>query len=239
MRADGTPDFRLTARAPLTLATEADPAAGPDADGRFSAVVGATEQVIPRLFYDIVLKAGCADRSLSERGLPSVLYAHDLAGAVIATCEAFEERDNLFVAEATLLIAEDRRVQLAYETWVAMSSRNGDGRSPLREFSIGFDAIDAAWETRGGEEVLAFADIDLFEFSPVLVGAARGTGFLQAPTIDELLERFPRPTKLEAPEPAPDPEPDPDPEPEPDPDPAPAAGLSLEDRRRVASVLFG
>jgi hypothetical protein len=159
--------------------------------------------VIPRYFYDIVLRPGCADRSLRERGLPTVLYAHDMYGAVIGSCNSFVERDERFVAEASLFVAEDRRVQLAYETWVAMTARNGDGRAPLREFSIGFDLVDARWETVAGEpineadppddEVLAVYDLELFEFSPVLVGAAAGTGFLRGLERDELLERFPRP----------------------------------------------
>lgn len=193
MRPNGTPDFRLHAPGRVTLATEADPSAGPDAEGRFSAVVGAVNQVIPRFFYDIVLRPGCATRSLEERGLPSVLYAHDMSGSVIGTCESFVEEGDVFKAGATLFTDSSRRVQLAYETWVAMTARNGDGRSPLREFSIGFDVVDARWEIEDEDEVLAMYDIELFEFSPVLVGAVRGTGFLSAPDTDELLTRFPRP----------------------------------------------
>lgn len=190
---NGLPDFRLSAPARVTLATEADPTAGPDDTGRFNAIVGAVEQRIPRLFYDIILRSGCADRSLTERGLPTVLYAHDMYGAVIGSCESFTEQDQTFVAEANLFIDADRRVQLAYETWVAMTARNGDGRPPLREFSIGFDIVDARWEIEDEEEVLAIYDIELLEFSPVITGAARGTGFLRAPDADELLARFPRP----------------------------------------------
>ena len=82
-------------------------------------------------------------------------------------------------------------VPRAWSTWVAMTARNGDGRGPLREFSIGFNVTNARWESPDGEpineadppddEVLGIYELELLEFSPVLQGAARGTGFLRAP----------------------------------------------------------
>ncbi len=55
----------------------------------------------------------------------------------------------------------------AYKTVKAM----GD----LQQYSIGFRVIDSTREKKDGEWVRTFNDIELFEASPVLVGAAFGT----------------------------------------------------------------
>lgn len=187
------PDFVLAASGSQAFGLTLESNGGPDENGRFTAAVCQLDAIIPRPFYDVVLRPGCADAYLQQRGLPTILYAHDMAGAVIGTCESFAEINGNFVAEGTLLIEPERRVNLAYETWIAMTARNGDGRAPLREFSIGFDVSEARWEEQEDREVLAFYVIELFEFSPVVVGASPGTGFLSAPPADELLTRFPKP----------------------------------------------
>jgi HK97 family phage prohead protease len=67
----------------------------------------------------------------------------------------------------------------AYKTVKAM----GD----LQQYSIGFRIIDASRETKGGESVRVIKDIELFEASPVLVGAAYGTHTI---AVKEMAMRF-------------------------------------------------
>ena len=58
----------------------------------------------------------------------------------------------------------------------------------LQEWSIGFQTQDSEWEKRGEQQVRVIKGIELFEASPVLVGAARGTRTLAvkaAPGSDE------------------------------------------------------
>lgn len=184
----GRPDFLLATSRRVTLAT--DPQAGLDKDGRFSCVATIFEQRISRLFFDMILREGCFDRSLSERGLPSCVWSHDWETPPIAATTRCEQVGMTLEADAELFPAE---TDILRHLRMAMSRRNGDGRATLREFSLGFDIVDARWDVVEHEEVLAVYDAELYEFGPCLVAAVSGTGFLRAPEPDELLSRFPRP----------------------------------------------
>lgn len=198
MRPDGTPDFRLHIPARITLAAEVDPEAGADAEGRVRCVASIFDQRVPRMFYDMQLMSGCFDESLSERGLPSFVWSHDWQTPPIGTTERCEQVDLNLEGEATLFPPD---TDLLRHLRLAMSEHNADGRVPLREFSIGFDVLDADWIERDGDEVLGISRGLLYEFGPCLVGAVAGTGFLQAPDADELLSRFPRPNQAQKTEP--------------------------------------
>ncbi|WP_217913227.1 HK97 family phage prohead protease [Miltoncostaea marina] len=184
------PDVTLGLGSALRLAAEVNPAGGPDADGRFSCVAAIFDVPIPRIFYSLVLRPGCFDRSLAERGLPSLLHDHDWS-AVIGTVERCEADEQQLVAGATLFPPDTDRLR---EVRLAMTARNGDGRAPLREFSVGFDIRDARWDVLDDDEVLAVYDAQLWEFSVTLAGGILdSTGFLRAEARDdELLARFPR-----------------------------------------------
>lgn len=67
--------------------------------------------------------------------------------------------------------------QEAYKTVKAMGS--------LQEFSIGFRIADQSLETRDTKRVRVINDLELFEASPVLVGAAYGTRTLGIKSMDE------------------------------------------------------
>jgi len=189
---NGRPDFRLAIPGRITLAAVA-PDGGANDDGTFACVASIFEQRIPRFFFDIVLRTGCFDRSLNERGLPSLVWSHDWQQPPIGTIARCEETDNQLQADGRLFIDGDAPDPLALRVYRAMRERNADGRAPLREFSIGFDMVDARWDVLDEDEVLAVYDGELYELGPTLVGAVSGTGFLQAPGPDELLARFPRP----------------------------------------------
>jgi len=66
--------------------------------------------------------------------------------------------------------------QEAYKTVKAMGS--------LQEYSIGFRILDATRDVHDGEPVRTIRDIELFEASPVLVGAAYGTRTLAVKSSD-------------------------------------------------------
>lgn len=202
------PDVMLNLAGTLRLAAAVDPQAAANSDGTFSCVAAIFDVRIPRLFYDLVLRPGCFDRSLSERGLPTLLHDHDWLAAPIGTVQRCEETDapadsaasRQLEADATLFPPDTDLLRTLRR---AMTERNGDGRAPLREFSVGFDVRDARWDVMDDDEVLAVYDAQLWEFSVCLAGGALdATGYLRADTPDELLSRFPKPGSPTAANPA-------------------------------------
>lgn len=172
--------------------------------GTFEAVVSTFDHIVPGVLYDRVIKPGAFTRSLRDRGLPSLVWSHNWDTPPIGRTLEARETDEGLVVRAQLYVDGDHPDPLALRVMRAMGDTNGDGRAPLREFSIGFDIVDAEWEVRDGNDVLAVTDAELYEFGPCLVGANRTRAIEVAMSRtaeggrDPLLDRFPRPARRDS-----------------------------------------
>lgn len=181
-------------------------AAGGDTPGSFEAVVSTFNTRVEGLFYDQMLKPGCFSRSLTERGLPACVWSHDWDTPPIGvTTEASETPEGLQV-KGRLFVADDEDSPLARQVYTAMRATGGDGRHVLREFSIGFDIVEAGWEVHDEDEVLAISEVNLFEYGPCLVGRnvsrlidVNGHTVDRNATAKAVLGRFPKPSGAPAP----------------------------------------
>ena len=182
-----------------TVATFSSPeihAGGEDASpGTFEALASTFNTTVKGLFYDQMLKPGCFARSLTENGYPACVWSHDWDTPPIgATLDVAETTEGLRI-KARLFVGDGEVSPMAQQVYTAMKATGGDGRPTLREFSIGFEIVEAEWEVHEEEEVLAISDVNLIEFGPCLKG--RNTSHLiqvngaDAPD-DPVLARFPR-----------------------------------------------
>ena len=147
-------------------------AAAPDGDaasapGTFTAIVSTFDHVVEQFSGPRILKKGCFERSLRERGLPRLIWSHEWGRIPLGVTHSARETDEGLEVTATFNL-DDPHARHVY--W-AMTTKNGDGRPLIEEFSIGFDVVNAAMETLDGVDVTAVTDVDLFEFGPCLVGA--------------------------------------------------------------------
>lgn len=139
--------------------------------GTFEALVSTFNTRVERFFYDQVLKPGCFTRTLKERGLPACIWSHGWDTPPIGrTLEAKETADGLYV-KGQLFVGPDDDHEIARQVWTAMRAQGGDDQYVLREFSIGFDVVDASMTIVDEDEVLEITDVELFEYGPCLVGA--------------------------------------------------------------------
>jgi len=63
---------------------------------------------------------------------------------------------------------------------------------PLMEWSYGFDVVESSTGEFDGEDVRYLKDLDVFEVSPVLLGAGIGTGTVSAKVKDSFPDQFER-----------------------------------------------
>lgn len=181
-----------------TVATFSSPEFHADAGespGMFEAVASTFNTPVKGLFYDQVLKPGCFARTLSEHGLPALVWSHDWDTPPIGVTLSAEETSEGLQATARLFVDEGEDSPVARQVWTAMKAKGGDGRPALREFSIGFNIVEADWEVHNEEEILAIHDVDLIEFGPCLRG--RNVSRLidvhgASASDDPILARFPR-----------------------------------------------
>lgn len=177
-----------------------------DEAGAFEAVVSTFNQKVEGIFYDQMLKPGCFSRTLGERGLPAVIWSHEWETPPIGLTHEAKETDEGLHVKGRLFTRDDEDSPIARQVYTAMRAQGGDGRNVLREFSIGFDIVEAEWEVHDEDEVLAISDVHLYEYGPCLVGrnvsrlvevasadGGRRQG-LEAPA-DPVLARFPRPQR--------------------------------------------
>lgn len=151
--------------------------------GSFRAVVSTFDAVVEQFTGPRVLRRGCFARSLEERGLPRLIWSHDWQRPPIGVTHSARETDEGLEVHATLNLDDD----FARLVHWGMTTRNGDGRPLIDEFSIGFDVVAAEQQAAGdpddpdaGErdgrresrrDLTVITDVDLFEFGPCLVGA--------------------------------------------------------------------
>jgi len=181
-----------------------DPDDGP---GTFEAVVTTFSTRVEGLFYDQRLREGCFTDSIQE-GFPAVVWSHDWDTPPIGACLAIEPRGVDLYAKTRLFVGPEEESPIARQVYTAMRALGGDGRNVLREFSIGFQVLDAEWAVEDEEEVLDVTRAALHEYGPTLVGrnvnrliGVQSVGGTHArfsaptdPALDPLLQRFPRPS---------------------------------------------
>lgn len=139
--------------------------------GTFEAIVSTFNTRVERIFYDQMLKPGCFARTLKERGLPACVWSHGWDVPPIGrTLEAKEIDEGLYV-KGQLFVGDQDDHEVARQVWTAMRAQGGDEQYVLREFSIGFDVVDAAMTIVDEDEVLEITDVELYEYGPCLVGA--------------------------------------------------------------------
>ena len=148
-----------------------------DQPGTFEAVVAVFGNVDRG--GDRIVKGAFA-RTLSEKGLPPIVWSHNWDVPPIGTTLSASETDEglhlkgrLFVNEAA---GEDSPV--ARQVWTAMKAQDGNGASPLKEFSFGYETRDSADVTEDGKDIRDLKDIELFEAGPTLVGMNPATRLL-------------------------------------------------------------
>lgn len=140
---------------------------GSDEPGTFEAIVavfGNVDRGKDRV------ERGAFKRSLAERGMPPVVWSHnwDIPPIGVVT-EAVENNEGLRI-KGRLFVGEGEDHPVARQVYTAMKSSGGDGKSPLREFSFGYEVRDSEVKTEDGEEIRVLKDVDLFEVGPTLMG---------------------------------------------------------------------
>lgn len=135
--------------------------------GTFEAIVSVFGT--PDLGHDIV-KRGAFKKTLKERGLPPIVWSHQWDIPPIGATLKAEEREEGLYIKARLFVGDDEDSPVARAVYTAMKAVDGNGRSPLREFSFGYQAIDTEMKTIDGEEFRLLKTIDLFEAGPTLLG---------------------------------------------------------------------
>lgn len=116
------------------------------------------------------IEKGAFARTLSEKGLPPIVWSHEWQVPPIGVVQSASETDEGLQIKGRLFVdpAEDHAI--AKQVYAAMRAKDGNGQSPLREFSFGYSVKDAAEETADGETVRVLKDLELYEVGPTLVG---------------------------------------------------------------------
>lgn len=128
-------------------------------EGQISAVVSTFGQIDRD---GEIMDAGAFANS-DGKSIPMV-WAHDWNDPVGRGVVTANKKEATFTGQFFL---DTQRGQEAYKTVKAMGE--------LQQYSIGFKVVDQAFSMLDGKQVRTFKDIELFEASPVLVGAAYGT----------------------------------------------------------------
>ncbi len=146
-----------------------------DTPGRFTAVVSVFGNVDS---YGDIVARGAFARTLEERGLPPVCWMHHMGIPPIGVAVSADETDEGLEVTADLFIDDDAAHDVARQVWTSLK------RGAIREFSFGFRVIEAHMETIDGEDVRVLTDVDLFEVSPVWVGANPATRLVAVKATD-------------------------------------------------------
>lgn len=121
--------------------------------------------------YGDRMAKGAFARTLTEHGLPPIVWSHDWhTPPVGASLKATEEDDGLVIRGQLFL-----DVPLGAHIYTAMSRKGGDGKAALRRFSFGYDVKGYSVEESDDPnawmgEVRTLTDVDLWECGPCLVG---------------------------------------------------------------------
>lgn len=151
--------------------------ASPDGDaGEFTALIavfGNVDRGGDRIM------PGAFKRTLAERGLPPIVWSHEWGTPPIGVTTSARETDAGLVLTGRLFVGEDEDHPVARQVYTAMRAQDGNGASPLREFSFGYEAKEYQHETaQDGTKIRVLTDVDLFEAGPTLVGMNPDTRLL-------------------------------------------------------------
>lgn len=142
--------------------------AGDGAPGEFSALVavfGNVDRGGDRI------EPGAFKRTLKERGLPPIVWSHEWETPPIGVCTSAQETPEGLVLNGRLFVGDGEDHEVARQVYTAMKAADGNGQSPLREFSFGYAARDYRYETQDdGTEIRILSDVELYEAGPTLVG---------------------------------------------------------------------
>jgi len=111
-----------------------------------------------------IVRPGAFKASLSKR-MPKGVWAHDWSKPIAKTLEAYETAEGLVVKAQFNL-----DTQVGREAWSNIKGGYTD------EFSIGYQVIKDSYDKKAGTRNLE--ELELFEFSPVLIGANEATRLL-------------------------------------------------------------
>jgi len=151
--------------------------------GRFRALVSVFGNVDA---YGDVVEKGAFTRTLSEDGLPPIVWSHQWSTPPVGATLAAEETDDGLVIDGQLFVGD---VQLADSIYAAMSRVGGDGLPPLRQFSFGYDVRGYSVEESDhpnawAGEIRRLTDLKLHEVGPCLVGVNPDTELLDVKGVD-------------------------------------------------------
>jgi len=133
-----------------------------DKAGSFEAVVSVFGNVDS--YGDRMMKGAFA-RTLTEKGMPPVVWSHEWATPPIGTVESATETDEGLVVKGRLFVGADEDHAVAKQVYAAMKA------GALREFSFGYSTKASNDVTEEGKTVREITDVDLYEVGPTLVGA--------------------------------------------------------------------
>lgn len=155
-------------------------AGGKESAGEYEALVAVFGNI--DTYGDRLIKGAFAD-SLVTHGYPRQVWSHQWSIPPIGETLKAEETDDGLVIRARLFVG--RGIELVDHIYAAMTSANGDGRPPLREFSFGYDVEKYSWEKsddpRAADwdgEVRNLEGITCYEAGPCLVGVNPDTELL-------------------------------------------------------------
>lgn len=133
-----------------------------DEPGSFEAVVSVFGNVDS--YGDRMMKGAFA-RTLSEKGMPPVVWSHEWSTPPIGTVASAIETDEGLLVKGRLFTGPDEDHAVAKQVYAAMKA------GALREFSFGYSTKASNDVTEEGKTVREITDVDLFEVGPTLVGA--------------------------------------------------------------------
>ena len=120
-----------------------------------------------------IVEPGAFKRTLSARngrGLPPIVWSHNWDTPPIGVTTEAEETEKGLRIKGRLFVGEGEDSPVARQVYTAMKARDGRGKSPLREFSFGYQATEVGFKEVDGQEVRLIKHLDLFEVGPTLVG---------------------------------------------------------------------
>jgi HK97 family phage prohead protease len=190
----GTEETKTAHVADLVVKTDTD-----GAPGRFTALAAVFGNIDSH--GDRMVKGAFAD-SLKDHGFPKLVWSHDRYVPPIGVVENAEEVDAGLLIDGRLFVGDGEDHPIARQVWAAMSSKGGDGRPGLADFSFGARVQKASWaqvdvdtlppdlQWTGGE-IRDIERVRLWEIGPCLVGANEQAGLLALKSLADSLRITP------------------------------------------------
>lgn len=129
-------------------------------------------------FDDDILHSGSFTKSVEKHGLPPVVWSHQWGIPPVGVTLDADEIDGgkAMWGKGALFVGDDDDHPIARQVYTAMKGR--DGRSALKEFSFGYDAVGFDLEQKDGKQIRNLRQVDWWEWGPTLKGANPQTELL-------------------------------------------------------------